>query len=57
MKILALTCTLLVSGCIHGTADECAWVRVIMPSTADVLTDGTKRQIVKHNLKVGEFCR
>ena len=48
---------ILTASCANTSATECSWVRLIQPSGNDVLTDGTKRQIVKHNEKVEEFCR
>lgn len=67
--MLALTVPLLMSGCAAGPATEtpepqivtrtriidtaCQWVRAILPSKADVLTDGTAKQIATHN-ELGE---
>ena len=38
----------LISGCATKES-SCAWVKPIYPSRADVLTRGTKEQIVVHN--------
>lgn len=35
----------------------CLVAREIRPSRRDVLTVGTKRQIVRHNLKVRRLCK
>jgi hypothetical protein len=48
---------ILIASCANTSATECSWVRLIQTSGSDVLTQGTKRQIVKHNRKVEEFCR
>ncbi|WP_263846913.1 hypothetical protein [Sedimentimonas flavescens] len=36
--------------------DACGWVKPIHPSRADVLTDGTARQILTHNLTGDKVC-
>lgn len=48
---------LLASGCATNKFVDCSAVDVIKPSRADVLTRGTKEQIVNHNLWVEENCR
>lgn len=37
-------------------ATDCDWAGPIRPSAADVLTDGTARQILTHNKKGAQFC-
>ena len=44
------------SGCATRIVD-CTAVDLIKPSRADVLTRGTKEQIVQHNLWVERNCR
>ena len=39
-----------------GHATDCAWARPIYISRADVLTDGTAREILVHNETGGEMC-
>lgn len=53
---MTLLIVVLTSGCVTGTADECAWARPILPSAADVLTRGTKEQIVAHNEAGAALC-
>lgn len=36
---------------------ECVWVEPIRPSRADVLTDGTARQILVHNETWERLCQ
>ena len=53
--ILILTATFAISGCQHTNsppitaAASCQLFEVIRPSRQDVLTTGTKKQIVSHN--------
>lgn len=55
--MLALT-TALMGGCATNPAfkDDCDWSKPIRPSRADVLTDGTKRQILAHNEAGKKLC-
>lgn len=48
---------ILTTSCGTTPATDCAWARLIQPSKQDVLTRGTKVQIVAHNRSVREFCR
>jgi hypothetical protein len=48
-RFLALTILTLTSACAGGTETSCLWVKAIRPSHQDVLTKGTKQQIVTHN--------
>ena len=64
MKSLLLMMALLLTGC--GTSflatenkvvdTSCSWVKVILISKKDNLTDGTARQILAHNVLVQENC-
>lgn len=36
--------------------DSCSWVKPILVSRDDVLTDGTVEQILSHNEKWEEIC-
>lgn len=49
MILLAVT----LAGC---ATDPCDWARPILSSSADVVTEGTMRQIVAHNEKGERFC-
>jgi hypothetical protein len=55
---LAWMIALSISGC-ATPADECAWVRRIHPSDADIgiMSRSLKEQIVAHNEKTSRFCR
>ena len=55
--LLAFLALSLTASCSAPSGDGCAWVAAIQPDRADVLTDGTKRQIVAHNRAVERFCR
>jgi hypothetical protein len=51
-KLLVCLLAISISGCAtngRATDTACSWVRPIMISREDVLTEGTKRQIVSHN--------
>lgn len=48
---------LLAGGCGINRIIDCSAVDLIKPSRADVLTRGTKEQIVKHNTWVEANCR
>lgn len=52
--MMMLCATGLAGGCV--TADPCSWARPIRPSVADVLTDGTVRQILAHNETGAKVC-
>lgn len=52
---------ILMSGCAAGPATvmidtSCDWVRPVLISKHDVLTDGTKRQILAHNEGWAAIC-
>lgn len=51
-----VTAPLLASCGSGGRATDCAWARPIYTSQADVLTDGTARQILTHNDTGAELC-
>lgn len=51
MPLFALT---LAAGCVQ--TDPCGWAAPIMPSRADVLTDGTARQILTYNETGARIC-
>lgn len=52
---LTLMCALIwTAGCV--TSDPCGWASPIRPSRADVLTEGTARQILAHNLTGQKLC-
>lgn len=55
--MLALTAAL-TSGCATNPAfkSDCDWTKPIKPSRADVLSDGTKRQILAHNEAGEKLC-
>lgn len=58
-RIAALATGLLLSGCCpigHGTDSFCALARPIYVSRADVLSDGTARQIYDGNMVGKELC-
>jgi len=42
---------------IEATADQCSWVKKIIPNEQDFITRPTAEQIVAHNRKVTQFCR
>jgi hypothetical protein len=46
------------SGCATNPIfkDDCDWAKPIRPSRSDVLTDGTKRQILAHNEAGQKLC-
>lgn len=54
MSVLMLN---FLSGCATDKWVDCSAVDLIKPSRADVLTRGTKEQIVKHNTWVEANCR
>lgn len=58
MRCLLLTSILvLTSGCAtKGVGNFCDVSEAIHPSRADVLTEGTKRQILKHNEYGASAC-
>lgn len=65
MKSLLLMMALLLSACgINGPVltenkvvdTSCSWVKVILISKKDNLTDGTARQVLAHNVLVQENC-
>lgn len=49
-----LVCITIV-GC-ATSGNYCDLSKVLRPSRSDTLTEGTKRQIVEHNLKYEKFC-
>lgn len=51
--IRAILLAVTLAGC---ATDPCDWAQPILPSSTDVLTDGTKRQITAHNEKGERFC-
>jgi hypothetical protein len=53
MTVLALTS--LLSGCSH-TIETSNWVQPVCISHEDVLTDGTKRQILTLDQSLGKKC-
>lgn len=55
---LAWTIALSISGC-ATPASECAWVKRVYPSEADidVMSRQLKEQILAHNEKTARFCR
>lgn len=56
--LLALVLASLMSGCANTSAtDGCSWVSLILWSRHDVLTEGTKQQLLAHNEAVEKFCR
>lgn len=44
------------SGCVTSSGSFCDIAQAIRPSVHDVLTDGTKRQILAHDEKLRELC-
>lgn len=54
MLILAMFAAASTGGC--ATSDPCAGWRAIRPARADVLTDGTARQILAHNETGARVC-
>lgn len=62
MKFAILTTATLIVASISGCGDrfsfstECDWAQPIRPSPADVLTRGTKEQIVAHNEDGAKQC-
>lgn len=54
-----LTCiAILTAGCATDSRPtECFWAEPIRPSRADVLTDGTARQILTHNETWERLCQ
>lgn len=53
---LSLALGLLLAACARAPASDCAWVKPILVSRADVLSAGTAGQIVAHNRKWERFC-
>jgi len=47
--LIAIVVCLFLSGCGATVIQSCAWVTPIYPSKDDVLTRGTKQQIITHN--------
>jgi hypothetical protein len=60
LRFLACLLTLCVSGCATNGPEiidtGCSWVRPIMVSNADVLTDETAREILTHNEAWSAIC-
>lgn len=58
LKWLVCLTTLFVSGCAGGRVIDsaCAWVRPVMVSKDDALTDETARQILMHNEQWEAVC-
>lgn len=59
MSALAVTAAALLSGCGtagHVATDGCEWVRPILVSREDRLTEGTAEAILTHNLTGAEVC-
>jgi hypothetical protein len=55
---LIISTVFFLSGCVTSSSGGfCDTARAIRPSQADVLTDGTKRQIVAHNEFGQKMCR
>jgi hypothetical protein len=55
LRNLAMLCGLiLIGGC--ATSDPCGWAQPIRPSVADVLTEGTARQLLNHNETGARVC-
>lgn len=46
----------MVSGCAGTATNECGVFRPIYTSSGDMLTEGTERQIVAHNLTGEALC-
>lgn len=59
MKILfAIMLTLCLSGCVtKGVSKYCDIAKPIYLSRQDVLTQGTKTQVLTENTKYKEFCK
>lgn len=58
MLVKCLSLILIVSsiaGC-ATSGNYCDLSKILRPSRSDQLTEGTKRQIVEHNLKYEKFC-
>lgn len=53
--MMALCAVGLIAGC-ATTTDPCAWAQPIRPGRADVLTQGTARQILSHNEAGASIC-
>ncbi len=53
---LILCATSLASGCVTARASFCDTSRPIRPSVDDQFTDGTARQILKHNTYGAQAC-
>lgn len=51
--MMALSVASFAGGC---ATDPCLWVEPINPSRADVLTEGTQRQILEHNKTGAAEC-
>ena len=58
-RLAALTAMTLMlastNGCVTSK-NVCGWAKPILPSRADVLTDGTARQILTHNETGASLC-
>lgn len=52
--MMTLCLTAFASGCVTSSCD---WAEPIRPSSQDVLTTGTERQILTHNETGAELCR
>lgn len=53
-RLMLLSMLSLTAGCVQ--TDPCGWAVPIRPSRADVLTDGTARQILTHNETGARVC-
>lgn len=57
VTILATLALCVVLSACAAETNTCAWVQPICPSHKDVLTDGTKRQILTHDETLGKSCK
>lgn len=55
--LVCLTLSSMASCAATPAPSECAWAALILVSPRDVLTRGTREQIVAHNRQVERFCR
>jgi len=57
MLLVCLTLSSIASCAATPAPGECTWAALILVSPRDVLTRGTREQIVVHNRQVERFCR
>jgi hypothetical protein len=55
--LLAFTAALFGCTTVAPAIDSCVWVKPIYISKADVLTDGTVEQILRHNEAWERICK